>query len=286
MIKPKKIEGVEMKHTEKFFPGVRNTNTYYQYWLPEEKPKAILLIVHGLVEHSGRYMNVVNYFVPRGYAVYSFDHIGHGKSGGKRAYIEQFKDFTDTIKVYFDLIRGWNPDTPVIIFGHSMGGLISTNYLLDYQSELSAAVISGPPLVLPNAISVLSGEILSKLMPWIGLLRINPDDISREKSVVQAYIDDPLVNNDRISARLLNEIVKGMKRVSSEVSQITLPLMIVHGGADKLAAPAGSQMLFDKASSQKKAIKIYDGLYHEVLNEPEREQVLEDIAVKLDEFLN
>ncbi|MBF0449487.1 MAG: alpha/beta hydrolase [Candidatus Magnetomorum sp.] len=275
-----------MKHTEKFFPGVRNTNTYYQYWLPEEKPKAILLIVHGLVEHSGRYMNVVNYFVPRGYAVYSFDHIGHGKSGGKRAYIEQFKDFTDTIKVYFDLIRGWNPDTPVIIFGHSMGGLISTNYLLDYQSELSAAVISGPPLVLPNAISVLSGEILSKLMPWIGLLRINPDDISREKSVVQAYIDDPLVNNDRISARLLNEIVKGMKRVSSEVSQITLPLMIVHGGADKLAAPAGSQMLFDKASSQKKAIKIYDGLYHEVLNEPEREQVLEDIAVKLDEFLN
>jgi alpha-beta hydrolase superfamily lysophospholipase len=274
-----------MRHTEDFFKGIRNTNIYYQFWLPEEKPKAILLLVHGLVEHSGRYMNVVNHFVPRGFAVYGFDHIGHGKSEGKRAYIERFKDFTDTIKQYYDHIIHWQPNVPVIIFGHSMGGLITTNYVLDYQSELAAAVISGPPLILPNAISVYSGELIAKFIPWLGLLRINPDDISRDKAVVQAYIDDPLVNNNRISAGLLNEIIQGMKRVSSEVENINLPMIIVHGGADKLAEPEGSQMLFDRASSQKKAIKIYDGLYHEVLNEPEREQVLKDIDQKLDEFL-
>jgi len=274
-----------MKHTENFFNGIRNAKIYYQYWLPEEKPKAIFLLVHGLVEHSGRYMNVVNYFVPRGVAIYGFDHIGHGKSEGKRAYIEHFKDFTDTIKQYYDQIRVWHPDTPIIIFGHSMGGLISTNYLLDFQTELSAAVISGPPLILPNAISVLSGELIAKFIPWLGLIKINPNDISRDKEVVQAYIDDPLVNNDRISAGLLNEIIKGMKRVASEAENINLPLIIVHGGADKLAEPEGSQMLYDRATSQKKAIKIYDGLYHEVLNEPEREQVLADIAQKLNEFL-
>ncbi|KPA13479.1 lysophospholipase [Candidatus Magnetomorum sp. HK-1] len=275
-----------MKHTENFFKGIGNKNIYYQFWLPEEKPKAILLVIHGLVEHSGRYMNVVNYFVPRGYAVYSLDHIGHGKSEGSRTLIQQFKDFTDTIKQYFDQVRKWNPDTPIIIFGHSMGGLITTNYLLDYQSELAAAVISGPPLKVPNVISSFLGNALSTMVPWLGLLRIDPKDISRDKNVVQAYIDDPLVYNGKISARLLSEIIKGMQRISQEVSKISLPICIVHGGSDVLAEPSGSQMLFDKVSSQKKSIKIYDGLYHEVLNEPEHEQVLEDIALKLEEFLD
>jgi len=274
-----------MKHNENFFKGIDNKNIYYQYWVPEEKPKAILLVIHGLVEHSGRYMNVVNYFVPKGYAVYALDHIGHGRSDGNRTLIGQFKDFTDTIKQYFDLVKKWNPNVPIIIFGHSMGGLITTNYLLDYQSELDAAIISGPPLKMPNIISNFLGNTLSSFVPWMGLMRIDPKDISRDKKVVKAYIDDPLVYNGRISVRLLSEIVKGMERVSKEASKINLPICIVHGGADVLADPSGSQTLFDNVSSQKKSIIFYDGLYHEVLNEPEHERVLEDIKIKLEEYV-
>jgi alpha-beta hydrolase superfamily lysophospholipase len=275
-----------MEYKQDFFKGIRDTNTYYQCWLPEEPPKAIILLVHGLVEHSGRYMNMVNYLVPRSYAVYGFDHIGHGKSPGQRTRIDQFKDFTDNIKIYFDLIQSWYKDLPIILFGHSMGGLISANYLLDYQSDLSAAVLSGPPLIMPDIISQTVSGLIAKVVPWLGLIRIDPKDVCRDPEVVQAYIDDPLVYNGRISAKLLTEIVKGMKRINDEASIINLPLCIVHGGADTLADPAGSQMLFDKVSSSQKFIKIYDGLYHEVLNEPEHLQVLEDIDTQLSNFIN
>jgi len=275
-----------MKYKQDFFKGIRDTNIYYQCWLPEESPKAIILLVHGLVEHSGRYMNMVNYFVPKSYAVYGFDHIGHGKTPGQRTRIDQFKDFTDNIKIYFDHIQSWYQGLPIILFGHSMGGLISTNYLLDYQSELSAAVLSGPPLILPDIVSRTVSGLIAKFAPWLGLLRINPNDVCRDQKVVQAYIDDPLVYNGRISAKLLTEIVKGMQRANDEANIINLPICIVHGGADKLADPAGSQMLFDKVSSKQKFIKIYDGLYHEVLNEPEHPEVLKDIDTQLSGFLS
>jgi len=130
-----------LKHQEGFFKGVRDANIYFQGWLPENEPRAVLLIVHGLAEHCGRYMNVVNHFVPLGYAVYGIDHLGHGKSDGKRVYVERFNDYTNTLKVYFDMIHGWQPDKPIFLVGHSMGGLISAVYLLDHQAELAGAVL-------------------------------------------------------------------------------------------------------------------------------------------------
>jgi len=275
-----------MKYKQDFFPGIRDTNVFYQCWLPEETPKAIILLVHGLVEHSGRYMNMVNYFVPKSYAVYGFDHIGHGKSPGQRTHINQFKDFTDNIKIYFDHIQSWHNGLPIVLFGHSMGGLISANYLLDYQDELAAAVLSGPPLILPDIVSRTLGGLIAKFVPWMGLIQINPNDVCRDQAVVQEYIDDPLVYNGRISAKLLSEIVKGMQRINDEAHMIHLPLCIVHGGADKLADPAGAQMLFDRVRSKQKFIQIYDGLYHEVLNEPEHPQVLKDIDAQLEQFIS
>jgi alpha-beta hydrolase superfamily lysophospholipase len=274
-----------MVYKQDYFKGINDKKIYYQCWLPEETPKAIILLVHGLVEHSGRYMNMVNFFVPKSYAVYGFDHIGHGKTPGQRTRVDKFTDFTVNIKIYFDHIQSWHQGLPIILFGHSMGGLISANYLLDYQDELSAAVLSGPPLILPDIVSRTLGGLIAQFVPWLGLIRIDPNDVCRDQTVVQEYIDDPLVYNGRISAKLLTEIVKGMQRVNDEVNIIRLPLCIVHGGADKLADPAGSQMLYDKVSSQQKFIKIYDGLYHEVLNEPEHPEVLKDIETQLSNFI-
>ena len=274
-----------MKHQEGFFKGVRDANIYFQGWLPEGEPKAVLLIVHGLAEHCGRYRSVVDHFVPLGYAVYGIDHLGHGKSDGTRVYVERFDDYTDTLKVYFDMIREWQPDKPIFLVGHSMGGLISAVYLLDHQAELAGAVLSGPAVKIPNHVTpamLFLGKMLSALIPRFGLLALSADGVSRDPLVVKAYVSDPLVHRGKATARLAAEMLKAMQTISGQAAKITLPIMIVQGSADRLVDPAGAQMLYDAVSSADKEIRIYDGFYHEVFNEPEHDKVLRDIEIWLE----
>jgi alpha-beta hydrolase superfamily lysophospholipase len=277
-----------MKHQEGFFKGVRGANIYFQNWLPESEPKAVLLIVHGLAEHSGRYKNVVDYFVPLGYAVYGIDHPGHGKSEGTRVYVSRFDDYTNTLKVYFDMIHGWHPGKPIFLVGHSMGGLISGVYLLDHQAELAGAVLSGAAVKIPNYVTpvmLFVGKMLSALIPKFGLLPLDSTGVSRDPSVVQAYIRDPLVFRGKASARLAAEMVKAMQLISAQAARITLPILIVQGSADRLVDPAGARMLYDAVRSADKEIKIYGGFYHEVFNEPEHDKVLRDVELWLEAHL-
>jgi len=269
-----------MEHIEGSFEGVRNVNIYYQGWLPEGKVSAVLLIVHGLGEHSGRYMNVVNHFVPLGYAVYGLDHIGHGKSAGTREFVETFDDFTDTLTVFYKMVAEWQVDVPIFILGHSLGGLITSYYLLDHQNKFKGAIISGPAVKIGDSVSqatIMMGKVLSKIAPKMGLISLDVNAISRDPDVVAAYVNDPLVFHGKTPARLAAELLSAILRVTAEAGVITLPISIVHGSEDSLADPTGSQMLYDKASSEDKTLKIYNGLYHEVFNEPERERVLKDI---------
>jgi len=277
-----------MKHHEGYFKSVRDTNIYYQYWLPEDEPKAILLIVHGLAEHSGRYMNVVNHFVPAGYAVYGIDHIGHGKSDGKRVYVERFQDYTETLKQYFNMVRDWQPDKPISLIGHSMGGLISASYLLKHQNELAGAVLSGPGIKVPDNISktvILAGKLFSVVMPKVGIIQLDAEGVSRDPAVVDAYLNDPLVYTGKVTARLGAELLKTMEYVIESAAEIKLPVMIVQGGDDELVDPSGAQLLYDSVSSDDKTIKIYDGFYHEVFNEPDHGQVLHDVKIWIDGVL-
>ena len=274
-----------MKRDEGYFLSIRDTNIYYQYWLPEGEPQAILLVAHGISEHSGRYMNVVNHLVPAGYAVYGIDHIGHGKSDGKRVCVERFQDYTKTLKKYFDMIRGWRPQTPIFLVGHSMGGLISAAYLLEHQDELAGAVLSGPGIKVPDDISkavIWAGKILSVVMPKAGIIQLDADGICRDPAVVDAYVNDPLVYTGKITARLGAEMLTTMQQVTATARKIRLPIIILQGGRDKLVDPSGAQLLYDTVGSADKTIKIYDGLYHEVFNEPEHEQVLDDVKVWLE----
>ncbi len=282
-------KGTGMKHQEGYFKSNRATNIFYQYWLPDEEPKAILLVVHGLAEHSGRYMNLVNHFVPSGYAVYGIDQIGHGKSDGKRVYVERFEDFTKPLKTYFDTIRTWHPGRPIFLIGHSMGGLISTAYLLEHQNELSGAVLSGPGVKLPDTISritILAGKILSILVPKAGIAPINYDEISRDQAVVDAYINDPLVYTGKVTARLMAEVIKAINHVTEHAAKIQLPIMIAQGSCDKMVPPSGAQILYERISSKDKTIKFYEGLYHEIFNEPEHEQVLGEVQQWIEKHLN
>lgn len=269
-----------MKHQNGTFKGARDADMYYQYWLPDTEPKAILLVAHGLAEHSGRYMNLVNLLVPSGYAVYGIDHMGHGKSDGKRVFVERFQDYTTPLKTYFDMIRAWQPKRPIFLIGHSMGGLIGSAYLLKHQEDLAGAVLSAPSIKVPDNISpitILIGKMLSIIMPRAGLIKLDPDGVSRDPAVVEAYVNDPLVYTGKATARLGAEIIKTMQEVTKQAAQITLPILIAQGSADRLVDPAGAQLLYDSISSTDKTIKMYSGLYHEIFNEPEHEQVLNDV---------
>jgi acylglycerol lipase len=269
-----------MKHTEGTFKGVRDANIYYQAWLPDGDVKAVLFVVHGLGEYCGRYMNVVNHFVPLGYAVYGLDHLGHGKSDGGREIIERFEDYTGPLTTYYNMVKEWQPGKPVFILGHSMGGLITSYYLLDNQDKFKGAIISAPAIKIGESVppaTITLSKILSAIAPKAGVLALDATAISRDPEVVNKYVNDPLVFHGKTPARLAAEMLKAMMRVTAEVEKISLPFIAIQGGSDKLVDPGGVQLLKEKASSKDKTIKVYDGLYHEVFNEPERAIVLQDV---------
>ncbi len=273
-----------MKHVEGKFKGYKNLNLYYQCWLPSNEPKAVLLVVHGLAEHSGRYINIVNHFVPKGYAVYGFDQRGHGKSQGQRGYVERFSHFVSDLKTFSGIIRSKHRDAKIFIVGHSVGGTIATAYAVHYQDEFDGLVLSGATLKVGASVSsglIIVARVLSLLLPKMGLDVIDASAISQDKTVVDAYVDDPLVYRGKIRARLGAELIKAIQILLPQMSKIYLPILIMHGTADRLSDPRGSEILYDRVSSRDKTLKLYDGFYHEIFNEPGREQVFEDMEAWL-----
>jgi len=273
-----------MKHVEGRFKGRKGLALYYQSWLPAKRPKAILLVVPGFAEHSGRYTNLVNYFVPRGYAVYSFDHRGHGKSEGRRGYVERFSYYLDDLKTFFDIVRGKHGDDKIFIVGHSMGGTIATTYAVHHQDEFDGLILSGAALKAATSVSpalIVVARIFSRLLPKMGIAGLEASAISQDKAVIDAYVTDPLVYQGKVSARLGTELLKVMQELPQQMPRIVLPILIMHGTVDRLSDPKGSEMLYERDSSRDKTLKLYDGFYHEIFNEPKREQVFKDMEIWL-----
>ena len=185
-----------MQHIEARFNEHKNVALYYQCWLPTKLTKAVLLIVHGLVEHSGRYINVVNYFVPKGYAVCSFDYQGHGKSEGIRGYVKQFSCYLDDLKSFLGIVRNMYPKNRIFIVGHSVGGTIAATFAINHQDEFNGLVLSGatikPGASLPR-LKIVLVNLLALMLPKMGVDIIDASAISRDKAVVDAYVNDPLV---------------------------------------------------------------------------------------------
>ena len=172
------------------------------------------------------------------------------------------------------------PGKPIFLVGHSMGGLISAVYLLDHQQDFAGAVLSGASVKIPDhisAVTIMAGKVFSKLLPKFGLLKLEDDGVSRDPAVVQAYISDPLVCTGKVSARLAGELLGATQRITAEAEKITLSILILHGGADKLVECDASKAFYDRIRSPDKTLKIYHGLYHEVFIEPERGAVLGDV---------
>ena len=261
---------------------------YWQKWLPDDRPKALILLVHGYAEHTGRYQYFAGHCVARGYAVYAVDHWGHGKSDGTPGFVPGFAVFRDGVDQLLVQAKQDHSDLPIILVGHSMGGLISATYLLTEQTSFAACVLSGPAIKAaeePSAFLKAISGFLSRFFPRLGVLELDPNGVSRDPKVVADYLADPLVYNGKIGARLATEMLANMTIVQNNAGQISLPLLMLHGEDDSLAGVEGSRFLDAHVSSQDKMLKIYPGLFHEIFNEPEKDKVLTDMTDWLDEQL-
>lgn len=264
------------------FQSRDGSKIHTESWLPEGTPKAVIMIIHGLGEHIGRYHHVAPRFVAAGYAVYGLDHHGHGKSGGEpRTYFDSFDVPLDDLKQYLDSVKATHPGKKIFMYGHSLGSLITLAFALRYQSELSGLALSGATLAVEASqptLLVTIASLLDKVAPKLAITAPLPSSvISRDEAVMRAYDTDPLIEHGNVRVRMGYQIVSVSRDVRANLSQLKLPLFIFHGTDDKLCPPAGSQMLYDGAGSSDKTLKFYEGLRHETHNEPEQGMVIDNM---------
>jgi len=277
-------EYLEVRHSR-----ARGTSRLYQQtWLPDTAVRAVVLLVHGLGEHSSRYTHVARHLTDCGFAVYALDHYGHGKSDGHAGFVERFSVYLDGVAALLQKIRDERAELPVFLLGHSMGGLIGTAFLIDHQDAFRAAVLSGPAIEsdqAPPPIVMAIVRLLSALLPTVPLIQLDASGVSRDKNVVTNYINDPLVHHGKLSARLLAEMSAAMQNTLARAGDIELPIIVMHGEDDRLTSPAGSDALIEAIGSADKTLKTYPGLYHEIFNEPEQDAVLADMSRWLETHL-
>jgi alpha-beta hydrolase superfamily lysophospholipase len=259
-------------------------DVYWQSWTPE-KTKAVVVIAHGLAEHSGRYAHVADRLASAGYATYSYDQWGHGRSGGTMGNIEGFSHLRADLDTVLSKARGEHPGVPVFLLGHSFGGLVALDYVVTRgESGLTGLVVSGAAVdpSVGSALERAAAPLLSRIAPNLPVAPLDPTAVSRDPAVVQAYIDDPLNYHGKIRARTGSEGLKAVARVHAGLGRVTLPILVLHGVEDRLVSAAGSKAVAEKVKSVDKTLTLYDGLYHEIFNEPEQKAVLDDVVGWLD----
>jgi len=236
-----------MKHEENKFTGYGDQQLYYQTWRPDDASKATLIVVHGLGEHGGRYMNLVNAIVPGGVTVYAFDHRGHGRSAEKMvAHVDSWDEYRNDVAAFVQMVAKNETDTPLFLMGHSMGGLIVTNYVLHHPDGLRGVIISSPPLGKVDVSPVLRGvgKVMSVLKPDFSIDNgLNVNDISRDPAVVAAYENDPLVHG-KVSARWSTEFFSTIDWTRDHAADFKPPVLMIHGEDDAIVPIAGSRAFF------------------------------------------
>jgi alpha-beta hydrolase superfamily lysophospholipase len=267
-------------HNTGTFIGKGGTEIFFQNWIVD-KPRGILVIAHGVGEHSGRYDNIINELKGSGISVYALDHRGHGKSGGKRGHVDSFMDYVYDLKLFIDLIREENRSVHLVLLGHSMGGAIACRYALTYSDDMDALILSSPGLIFGGdapAWKKKMAVILSKYLPSITMATgLATKDLSHDRAVIDAYENDPLVH-DRMSPRLFTEFVNNGVECLERASELSIPLLVFHGKEDRIVDYHGSEQVYQKASSSNKVMHIYEGLFHETMNETDKKKVLKMVA--------
>ena len=260
------------------FDGVGGLKIFVRTWRPEGKVRGIVTIVHGFNSHSGHYLWVAEQLLANGLAVYALDHRGRGQSEGERFYVEKFSDYVSDLSTLVNLAKSRDPGLPVFVLGHSAGGVISCGYALEHQKEIAGLICESFAYQVPApdfALAVIKG--LSHLAPHAHVLKLKTEDFSRDPVVVERLLADPLIAGEVQPTATVAEMVRADERLKKDFQLITLPVLIIHGTADKVTRPSGSKEFYEHAGSTDKTLKLYEGYAHDPLNDIGKEVVMADI---------
>lgn len=253
-------------------------------WLPDSTPHGVIALIHGYADHGGRYQWLASRLTEAGMAVSALDLRGHGASPGERAFIKSFDRLVDDAAQYVETVRDSFPGIPLFVMGHSMGGLVVALYAATRKPSVAGVILSSPLLKVSDDVSPflqrISG-IVGALAPHLAVLPLENAAISREPEAVRAYVEDPLVYHGRIMARTGAEMTRSANRIQTCMENVTAPLLILHGTADRLCDINGSRQMNARAKSADKTLKLFDGGYHELFNDLDREKFAADIIAWL-----
>jgi acylglycerol lipase len=264
--------------SEETFKGVADYNIFFRSMRPTGQARGVVVIVHGFNSHSGQYLWVAEQLLASNLAVYALDLRGRGKSDGERFYVEKFADYVADVTKFVQLAKSREPGLPVFLLGHSAGGVVSCIYTLEHQTELAGLICESFAFQVPApdfALAVLKG--LSHIAPHAHVLKLKNEDFSRDPKVVESMNNDPLIANEVQPTQTVAEMVRADERLKKEFPLFKLPLLILHGTKDNATKYSGSKLFHDNATSTDKTLKIYEGHYHDLLNDLGKETVLSDI---------
>lgn len=280
-VAPRPPEGVE--HAEDHFTGKNGVELFCQSWRPVGEPRAAVVIVHGLKDYSDRYGDFAASLVKRGYAVHALDLRGHGASQGDRVWVDAFGDFLDDVEVFMKRVQAKEPGKKVFLFGHSMGGAIVTLYALTREPKPAGLITSAAALKTTEPGPLVSFvKLMGDLRPRAAVFELNDADFSRDPQVVAAMPNDPLIYDGKAPAHTAAEVIGAIAQIRERAPTLEVPLLALHGSADKVTPPAGSEELVAAAKSADKKLQRYEGLVHDLAHEPERQKVFDDVAAWLD----
>jgi alpha-beta hydrolase superfamily lysophospholipase len=271
---------------EETFDGAGGIRIFFRCWRPAGKARAVVVICHGVNSHGGQYGWVAEQFATNGFAVYAIDLRGRGRSGGERFYVDDVSDYVSDVAKLIKLAKSREPGLAVFLLGHSAGGVVSCTYALDSQSEIAGLICESFAFKVPApgfALAIIKG--LSRLTPRLPVLKLHNRDFTRDPRALAALQSDPLIAGEVQPAKTVAALVRADERLEKEFPRITLPVLIMHGTADKATVPAGSQFFFDTAGSKDKTLKLYAGHFHDLFNDIGRETVMADTQRWIDERL-
>jgi alpha-beta hydrolase superfamily lysophospholipase len=267
--------------TERTFDGVGGVRIVYDVWTPDIAPRAVVVLSHGLGEYARRYDHVARRFGEAGLLTYALDHRGHGRSGGKRMLVRDISEYTGDFDILVGIASRENPGLKSIVLGHSMGGGIVFAYGVERPDNYDLMVLSAPAVAAQDLVSPLlafAAKILGVLLPGLPAQELDVNAISRDPAVVAAYNADPLVYHGKVPAGVGRAMLQVGETMPQRAPALTAPLLVVHGSEDRLIPVEGSRRLIGSVGSDDVELKVYPGLYHEVFNEPEQDQVLGDVV--------
>jgi acylglycerol lipase len=269
---------------ESSFTGVGGLKIATRSWEAAGTPRAIMILVHGFNAHSGYMVWPGEQFSANGFATYALDLRGRGKSEGERFYVEEFSDYLGDVNSLVDIARAENPGLPVYVLGHSAGGVIATSYVFEHQSEISGLICESFAfdVGLPHLVQ-LALQGVSYLAPHVHVFSLNNADFSRDPAAVDLMNNDPLIAKESQPAETAAEMLKAAERLKENMPKFTVPVFIIHGTEDKATRPAGSQYFYDHAASADKTLKLYEGHFHDLLADVDKEIVMADILEWLNE---